>query len=121
MDLSQNISAILEQMADFFKSDTVVGDPIQVGDITLIPLITVSFGIGNGSGFSPKDKKGHWSTSGAASASGGKISPTAIVVINNGEVSVIPLSGKSPLDKINELLPTIVSRLDKHNGNSESS
>jgi len=111
MDFSQNISSFLEQMAKFFQSDTVVGDPIQVGEITLIPLITMSFAIGNGSGFSPKDKKGHWGPSGAAS--GGKISPTAIVVIKNDEVSVISLSGKGMLDQAHELLPTIIARLEK--------
>lgn len=118
MDLNQNISAILEQMADFFKSDTVVGEPIKVGDITLIPLITVSFGIGNGAGLSPKDKKGHWSTSGTAS--GGKISPSAIIVIKNDEVSVIPLSGKGPLEKINEILPMLIDHLGKDSDNTES-
>ncbi|MGE5390991.1 MAG: GerW family sporulation protein [Deltaproteobacteria bacterium] len=119
MDLGQNISAILEQMSDFFKSDTVVGEPIHVGDITLIPLITVSFGIGNGSGFSPKDKKSHWSTSGTAS--GGKISPSAMVVVKDNEVSVITLTGKGPLDKINEILPTIIGHLGRDDGNSETS
>ncbi|NLW90554.1 MAG: sporulation protein [Syntrophomonadaceae bacterium] len=119
MSLNQNISAILEQMADFFKSDTVVGKPIKVGDITLIPLITVSFGIGNGSGVTPKDKKGHWSTSGTAS--GGKISPSAIVVIKNNEVSVLPLAGKGALDKINEMLPIIVGHLGGNGTNSEPS
>jgi len=119
MDFSQNISSILEQMAKFFQSDTVVGDPIQVGEITLIPLITISFGVGNGSGFSPKDKKGHWGPSGAAS--GGKVSPTAIVVIKNDEVSVISLSGKDMLDKANELLPTIIAHLRKNEGKTESS
>lgn len=119
MDISQNIASILEQMAKFFQSDTVVGDPIQVGDVTLIPLITVSFGIGNGSGFSPKEKGNKWGPSGAAS--GGKISPTAIVVIKKDEVSVIPLSGKGPLDKINEILPTILSRMDKNEPDNDSS
>lgn len=119
MDFSQNISSILEQMAKFFQSDTVVGDPIHIGEITLIPLITISFGVGNGAGFSPKDKKGHWGPSG--SASGGKISPTAIVVIKNDEVSVISLSGKGMLDQANELLPAILAHLGKNEGETEAS
>lgn len=118
MDFSQDISSFLEQMAKFFHSDTVVGDPIQVGEITLIPLITMSFGIGNGSGCSPKDKKGRWGPSGAAS--GGKVTPTAMVVIKNDEVSVISLSGKGMLDQAQELLPTIIARLEKKAGEADS-
>lgn len=111
MDLGQNISSILEQMAKFFQSDTVVGDPIQVGEITLIPLITISFGVGNGASFAPKEKKGQWGPAGAAS--GGKISPSAVIVIKNNEVSVISLTGKGTLDKLNELMPSIIDRLDR--------
>lgn len=119
MDMGQNISSILEQMANFFQSDTVVGDPIQVGEITIIPLITVSFGLGNGASFSSNEKKGHWSPSGAVS--GGKISPSAIIVIKNNEVSAISLAGKGTLDKLNELMPVIMGHLGKKDAEMESS
>ncbi len=111
MNLSDNMNTIFEQLRHFFTTETVIGQPIQVGNITLIPVISVSFGVGNGIG-SGKDEKGNDGQGGGAGA-GGKITPNAIVVINNGEVSVLPLSGRNTFDKIAELIPEIISKAHK--------
>ena len=109
MDINSNMNALLEKLEKFFRTETVVGEPMQIGNITLVPIISVSFGFGAGSG-SGKDNEGNDGSGGGAGA-GGKITPNAILVIKNDEVSVIPLNEKSSLDKIVSMVPEIVNKI----------
>ena len=84
MDLTQNINALFEQMETFFKTDTVFGEAIQVGSITLIPVISIAFGAGNGAG-SGKDKQGMDGSGGGAGA-GGRIAPSAVIIIKINKI-----------------------------------
>ena len=43
--VKENINALCEKLGEFISSKTVVGEAVTVGEITLIPLIEVSFGI----------------------------------------------------------------------------
>jgi uncharacterized spore protein YtfJ len=111
MNVEQEIGALFEKLKDFFHTETVIGEAIQVGNVTLIPVISIAFGAGNGSG-SGKDAKGNDGSGGGAGA-GGRISPTAVIVIKNDEVSVLPLNNRGTLDKLVEMVPEIVSKINK--------
>ncbi|MFZ5946293.1 MAG: GerW family sporulation protein [Bacillota bacterium] len=117
MDFSNNINSLFEKLQSFFRTETVVGNPIHVGSITLVPIISVSFGAGSGSGVG-KDNKGNDGTGGGAGA-GGKITPNAILVIKNDEVSVISLNSKGSLEKIVDLVPEIIAKVQKETTKSE--
>jgi len=110
MNFAENINSLFEKLQSFFRTETVVGNPIQVGNVTLVPIISVSFGAGSGSGVG-KDNKGNDGSGGGAGA-GGKITPNAILVIKNDEVNVIQLNNKSTLEKIVDLVPEIVAKVN---------
>lgn len=109
MDINQNITTLFEQLDRFFKTETVFGEPMQIGNVTLIPVINVSFGAGTGAG-SGKDSGGCDGTGGGGGA-GGKISPTAVIVIKNEEVSLLPLTNRGCMDKIIEMVPELISKI----------
>ena len=109
MNFTDSITAIFEQLQKFFRTETVVGQPLQIGEVTLIPVISVTFGAGNGVG-SGKDHKGTDGEGGGAGA-GGKITPTAIIVIKQNEVSVLPLSGRGTMERIVEIVPDILEQV----------
>lgn len=119
MDFTQNINEIFDHLKKFLCTETVIGNPLQVGNITLVPIINVSFGAGSGGG-NGKDNKGNDSTGGGAGV-GGKISPQAILVIKNDEVNVIPLTEKTSLDKIFAMVPDIMSKLNIDTSTEEKS
>lgn len=104
------INSMLEKLEKFIRTETVVGTPIQVGNITLVPIVTVSFGLGAGGG-GGKDEKGNDGT-GSGGGLGAKIQPNAMLVIKNDEVSVLPLSHKGSFDKLFEMVPDIISKID---------
>lgn len=112
MDFTANMNSLFDKLENFFKTETVFGQPMQVGKITLIPVISVAFGAGGGGG-TGKDPKGT-DGSGSGSGAGGRISPSAIIVIKDDEVSVMPLTNRGSIDKIVEMIPEIMSKASCH-------
>ncbi len=104
------MDSMFEKLEKFLRTETVVGEPFQVGDITMVPVITVTFGLGGGEG-SGKDNKGN-DGSGTGGGLGCKISPNAMLVIKDGAVNVIPLTSRGSLDKLFEMVPDIISKMD---------
>ena len=44
------VKLVSDRLAEVARSDLVVGQPIQAGEVTIIPLSSVSFGFGGGGG-----------------------------------------------------------------------
>lgn len=103
------INSLFEKLEKFIRTETVIGEQIQIGNITLIPIVTVSFGIGGGGG---TGKEGDIDGSGGAGGTGAKIQPNAMLVIKDGEVSALPLGTKGSFDKLFEMMPEIISKID---------
>ena len=68
------VGALFKGMEEFVTSKTVVGEPIQVGETTILPLIDVSFGIMASARNEEKRTNG-------GGGMGGKMSPSALLVI----------------------------------------
>lgn len=98
------------KLDNFLKTETVIGEPIDLGKIKLIPIITASFGLGGGVG--EESSKG----AGGGGGLGCKISPDAILVVSDTEVRMIHVKNKGPLggtlDKLIEQVPDLVDKID---------
>ena len=111
-NISENINNIFEKLESFLKTKTVVGEPMKIGDVTIVPFIDISFGLGTGGG-SGIEEKGNQGSGGGA-GSGGKISPTAILVIKGDQVELLPIKKAGRLDKLIEMVPYIIEKANKH-------
>ncbi len=113
-DLKKNdvIGGLLHGMENFLSSKTVVGEPITVGDTTLIPLVDVSFGIAAGTG--SDDKK-----SADRGGMGGRMTPYAVLMVKDGKTRIINVKNQDAVTKILDLVPELVGRFtepkDKEN------
>jgi uncharacterized spore protein YtfJ len=112
MSLSDVISVALDRFHHIAKTETVFGEPLKLGDVTLVPVSKVS--IGFGAGGSGKDDK---CASGAGTGGGVAVTPVALISIGGpgGEVKVHPL-GDSDLRDLGQLLalaPDAVKKLVK--------
>ncbi|MGI6451154.1 MAG: GerW family sporulation protein [Desulfitobacteriia bacterium] len=107
--ISENINNIFDKLESFLKTKTVVGEPLQIGAITIVPFVDISFGLGTGggSGIEEKGNKG----SGGGAGSGGRISPTAVLVIKEGQVELLPIKKGGGLEKLLEMVPDIVEKV----------
>lgn len=126
-NLIETLSPRLEQMV---KTETVVGDPIQVQGKTLIPLIRVTYGIfgggagGQGEGQGKgKGAEGQGKAEGKGGGTGGglKLSPAALVCIDDTGVSVFPIDQtKGMVGAIAEAIPQIVAQAASAHRNKET-
>lgn len=119
MNLTDNLKTIFQEMEDFLTTKAVVGEPIEVGAVTLIPVINVTFGMGTGGGTGEGAKINTGQKGGAGAGLGAKISPTAVIVIKEGDISVIPINGNAGLERIIEMVPDIVKKIRKKTGQAQ--
>lgn len=104
------VSSLFQGMDHFISSKTVVGDAITVGDTIILPLVDVSFGVGAGA--SSTDSKNN-----GAGGLGGKISPSAVLVIKNGEIRLVNVKNQDAVTKILDMVPEVINKFTgKKNG-----
>jgi uncharacterized spore protein YtfJ len=115
MSLSDVIKTALDQMQYIAKTETVVGEPIVAGSVTLIPVSKVS--IGFAAGGAGKDDK---CSTGAGTGGGINVTPVAFISITNGRVQVHPLSPEDPfLSWVAEIAPEAVKKVSALFGKKE--
>ncbi|MCR4999953.1 MAG: GerW family sporulation protein [Lachnospiraceae bacterium] len=95
------IQSLFSGMDNFLSTKTVVGEPIQFGDTTIVPLVNVSFGVGAGAFYNDKHSNG-------GGGMGGKMTPTAILVMKNGNVRLMNVSTHSGMEKLLDMVPDFV-------------
>lgn len=97
------VNSMMKGMETFLSSKTVVGEPAQVGDTTIIPLVDVTFGIGAGA--SSQEKK-----NGGAGGMTGKMSPSAVLIIKDGHVRLVNIKNQDTINKIVDMVPDLIDR-----------
>lgn len=102
-NFNTTVESLFKGMDSFITTKTVVGDAIHIGDTIILPLVDVSFGVGAGA-FSG-DKKHN-----AAGGMGGKIMPSAVLVIQNGTTKLVNVKNQDGVTKILDMVPDFVNR-----------
>ncbi|BCZ45287.1 hypothetical protein psyc5s11_13540 [Clostridium gelidum] len=108
--MKESFDSLFTNLEKFIKTETVVGEPIIVGEVTLVPIISVMFGGGAGGG-TGGDNKG-MTGDGSGGGMGARISPNAILVIKKDEVTMLPIKGQNNLDNLINMVPDIVSKIN---------
>lgn len=98
------INSMMKGMETFLTSKTVVGEPTQIGDTIIVPLVDVTFGVGAGA--ATKAKGGD----GGAGGMSGKMSPSAVLVIRNGQVRLVNIKNQETINKIVDMVPDLIDR-----------
>lgn len=104
-----NIEVLFERLENFMKSKTVVGETIVIGDTTLVPFMSVSFGLGSGGG-DGGDDKGNKGVGGGAGI-GAKAQPVAVLVIKGDKVDLLPITKQANLGKLLEMVPGLIEKI----------
>ncbi|MCL2217418.1 MAG: sporulation protein [Defluviitaleaceae bacterium] len=105
MNSSDNLKMFFSKMEDFVSTKTVVGDAVHIGDVILVPLVDITFGMGTGGG-------GEDGKSGGGGGGGAKMSPSAVVVIINGTAQLINVKGQDSVNKLIDMVPGILSKFN---------
>ena len=97
------VNSLFSGMDHVLSSKTVVGEPQVIGDTIILPLVDISFGMGAGAF---NKEKG----SSAGGGIGGKMSPSAILVIHNGQTKLVNIRDQDAVTKVLDMVPDAVNK-----------
>ena len=98
------VTSLMNSLENFVSTKTIIGEPIQYKDIVVFPMADVSFGVAAGA-FNKETKNN------GAGGAGAKITPAAVLVIQNGTSKIVNIKDKDSLNKLIELIPDIINKL----------
>lgn len=98
------IASLFKGMDSFISAKTVVGDAVTVNDTIILPLVDVSFGVGAGA-FAGEKKNN------AGGAMTAKVTPSAVLVIQNGATKLVNIKNQDAVTKILDMVPDVIDRI----------
>lgn len=110
-NFQSTVESLFRGMDSFITTKTVVGEAITVGETIILPLVDVSFAVGAGAFSEEKKNNG-------GGGLGGKISPSAVLVISNGTTKLVNIRNQDGLTKILDMVPDLLNRFTE--GKKES-
>jgi len=111
--VKDNLQDLFSKLEDYVSTKTVVGEPVHIGDVILIPLVDVSFGMGTAMmADSEEDAGKKGGRDGGGGALGAKMTPSAVVVINGGTVQLVNIKNQESVNKVLDMIPGLLSKLN---------
>lgn len=111
--MEAHFEELIEKITEFIKSEakteTVVGDPFELGEFKCVPVIKVGMGFGSGSGegIDKKSRKGQ----GAGAGAGVGIEPIGFLVSTGKEISFLAAGKTHGLAAAFEKVPDLIEKL----------
>lgn len=128
------MTTAMESIKEMVDVNTIVGDAVQAPDGTvIIPISKVAFGFAAGGGEysymasgdeednrGDKDRDRESDSEGklekfpfaGGSGAGVSINPVAFMVVGNGQIKLLPVNINSTLDKVLDMVPELLCRLE---------
>ena len=109
------MSTTMQKLREIADVNTIVGKPIQAGNVTIIPIsrLTVGFASG-GSDFVSKNQKPEADNSfGGGSGAGMNLSPVAFLIVKGDTVKLMPVSppAGTTVDRVVGMVPEVVGKV----------
>ena len=114
-NISEMLASTMEKMQKMVDVNTIVGAPVDVGGVTIVPISKVHIGMGGGGSdvltksalASKKDPFG------GGMGAGVSIDPVAFLVIRGDSVRMLPVAepASTTVDRIVEQAPELIDKL----------
>jgi uncharacterized spore protein YtfJ len=104
-NVNENLKMLFGKMEEFVSTKTVVGEPVNFGNVIIVPLIDVTLGMGTGVG-------GDSDKGGGGGGVGAKMTPSAVIVIVDGTVQMVNVKNTDSVNKLVDMVPGILSKLN---------
>lgn len=97
------VDSLIKGMETFLSSKTVVGEPTKIGDTIIVPLVDVTFGVGAGT-------SSNGSKNGSGGGMSGKMTPSAVLIIKNGQTKLVNIKNQDTITKVLDMIPDIMDK-----------
>lgn len=109
------VEATMAKIRSMMDANTVVGEPIEAGGVTVIPVCKISIGYGSGgSDFAQKNQKPENPNAfGGGAGMGVSITPVSFLVIRDGNVRMVAVDqpASTVADRVIDLVPGVVDKV----------
>ena len=105
-NMLENTIAKIREMVDV---NSVIGEPIVVGDTTIIPVSKVSVGFGGGGSDFTKNAEAF----GGGAGGGVKVQPICFLIVTGGNVRMMPVPtpANTTADRLVEMVPDTLDKI----------
>lgn len=123
--LPNMLDSTIAKIREMVDVNSVVGEPIVTGDVTIIPVSKVSVGFGGGGSDFANKNPGKENPFGGGVGAGVKVTPIAFLIIKEGNVRMIPVAtpANTTADRLVEMVPDTLDKIaafvDSHSGKCE--
>ena len=115
--MSQNLPNMLQEtiskIREMVDSNNVIGEPIVVGDVTIVPVSKVSVGFGGGGSDFASKTATKTEPFGGGVGGGVKVTPICFLVVKDGNVRMMPVAtpANTTADRIVEMVPDTLDKI----------
>lgn len=103
------MDATMENLKGMINADVITGEPIVVGEITLIPVSKVAYGLATGGSDFPT--KNQSKVFGGGGGAGVTVTPIAFIAINGDKVKMLPVYNElTTVEKAITMAPEIIDK-----------
>ena len=111
-DVENLVKTTLGEIEKVLSTKTVVGEPLNIEGITLIPLISAGFGFGAGGGSGKSAEKQKAEGIGGGTGGGAWVKPVAVIIVSKEGVKIEPIMGSlaGAIEKLGETIPQMLEK-----------
>ncbi|MBQ2135874.1 MAG: GerW family sporulation protein [Clostridia bacterium] len=100
----------MDKLRAMVDADTIIGTPLTVGEITLIPVSKVAFGLATGGSDFPS--KNQQQLFGGGGGAGVTVTPVAFIAVSGDSVKMMPIYNElTSLDKAINMAPELIEKV----------
>ena len=106
---------IVDKVREIADANTIVGQPIVTGEVTIIPISRLSVGVGSGgTEFGSKHKKPEDNSCfGGGAGAGINLIPVGFLIVKGDSVKLLPVAppAATTVDRVVEMVPEVIDKV----------
>ena len=113
-NLPNMLKSTITKIKEMLDANSVVGQPIVVDGVTIIPISNISVGLGGGgSDYVSKHPNNQENPFGGGVGAGAKVTPVAFLIIKDGNARMVPVPvpANTTVDRALEMVPDTLDKI----------
>ena len=109
------LGVTMEKIKQMIDTDVIIGKPIHVDDVTIIPVSRISVGFASGgTDFAKKSSGAGDGSFGGGGGAGVNVSPVVFVVVQGGNVRILGIDSApgTTVDRVLDMLPGVMDKVE---------
>ncbi len=103
------MDSVMENLRSMVNADTIIGTPVVTGNITIVPISKISYGLATGGCDLPKDTNNGIFGGGGAGVS---IAPIAFIATCGNDVKLLPLNSDiTAVERAIAMAPEMIGKI----------